>query len=104
MDDAKKTKEEINLDVLLAGEFKCCTSVVCQMKLMESPQLLAELYGPVVTDASSVYFLGATVVQTNNTGELTAVGEGILWLITNLPKICSSMPTPLTHIWVHSGN
>lgn len=66
--------------------------------------VLAELFGPVVTDASSVYFLGATVVQTNNTGELTAVGEGILWLITNLPKICSSMPTPLTHILVHSDS
>ena len=65
--------------------------------------VLAELYGPVVTDASSVYFLGATV-HTNNTGELTAVGEGILWLITNLPKSCLSMPTPLTHIWVHSDS
>ena len=40
MDHAKKTKEENNLVVLLAGGFKCCTSVVCQMEIMESPQLL----------------------------------------------------------------
>ena len=39
--------------------------------------LLAELYGTVVTDVNSEFFIGATE-QTNNTGELTAVGEGIL--------------------------
>jgi ribonuclease HI len=82
---------------------ECCVPDEVNGEPTVSVSVLAELYGPVVTDASSVFFLGATV-HTNNTGELTAVGEGILWLITNLPKICLSMPTPLTHIWVHSDS
>jgi len=38
-----------------------------------------ELYGPVVTDSASDYFLGAEV-GSNNTGELSAVCEALLWL------------------------
>lgn len=79
----------------------CVTNDIDENK--NTISLLAELYGPVVTDPNSKFFMGATV-QTNNTGELTAVGEGILWLILNLPKICSSVPTPLTHIVVHSDS
>jgi ribonuclease HI len=40
---------------------------------------LAELYGPVVTDPSDAFHLGAAVCS-NNTGELTAIGEALLWL------------------------
>ena len=45
---------------------------------------MAELYGPVVIDSTSPFFLGAAVCS-NNTGELTAIGEGLLWL-----RDCSS--------------
>lgn len=38
-----------------------------------------QLYGPVVKDPKSHLFLGAEV-GSNNTGELTAVGEALLWL------------------------
>jgi len=82
---------------------ECCVPDNINGEPQVTVSVLAELYGPVVTNDKSEYFLGATV-QTNNTGELTAVGEGILWLIANLPKIWSSMPTPLTHIWVHSDS
>ena len=79
---------------------ECCVPDDVNGEPKVTVSVLAEL---IVMDASSEYFLGATV-QTNNTWELTTVGEGILWLITNLPKTCSSMPTLLTHIWVHSDS
>jgi ribonuclease HI len=47
--------------------------------------LLAELFGPVVTNSKSGYFLGANA-QTNNTAELSAIGEALLWLILNWKK------------------
>ena len=40
---------------------------------------LAELYGPVVISPTSAFHLGAAVCS-NNTGELTAIGEALLWL------------------------
>ena len=40
---------------------------------------LAELWGPVVTDSSSPYCEGATK-GTNNTGELIAIMQGMMWL------------------------
>mmetsp|Transcript_424 Transcript_424/g.800 ORF Transcript_424/g.800 Transcript_424/m.800 type:complete len:518 (+) Transcript_424:47-1600(+) len=42
-------------------------------------QVVAELYGPVILDANSPFFLGAEV-QSNNTGELSGVCEALLWL------------------------
>lgn len=39
----------------------------------------AELFGRVIIDSSSPFFLGATRAS-NNTGELTALGEALLWL------------------------
>ena len=42
------------------------------------------LYGPVVVDTASHLWLGATA-RTNNTGELTAVGEAMLWLLGEAP-------------------
>ena len=44
-----------------------------------SAELVAEHYGPVVVDATAPPCLGATRV-TNNTAELTAFGEGLIYL------------------------
>ncbi len=38
-----------------------------------------ELFGPVVTDESDPLFMGADG-HSNNTGELQAVAEALLWL------------------------
>jgi ribonuclease HI len=43
-----------------------------------------ELYGPVVIDGSSPLSLGAEV-GSNNTGELSAIGEALLWLRDEAP-------------------
>jgi len=40
---------------------------------------LAELYGPVVTDAADPFYIGAEVCS-NNTGELSAVCEALRWI------------------------
>ena len=40
---------------------------------------IAELFGPVVTDESDPLFLGADGLS-NNTGELQAIAEALLWL------------------------
>jgi len=42
---------------------------------------IAELYGPVELEKTSPYFLGAEV-RSNNTGELSGIAEGLLWLLT----------------------
>lgn len=44
-----------------------------------SGRSVSELFGPVVLDAASPLFLGAEV-GSNNTGELTAICEALLWL------------------------
>lgn len=44
----------------------------------------AELYGPVITDDTSPLSLGATC-GSNNTGELSAMGEALLWLRDEAP-------------------
>ena len=64
---------------------------------------LIELFGPVVTDSNSPFFLGAAL-HTNNTGELTAIGEAIIWLISNWKQICASISTPLKNIVIHSDS
>jgi ribonuclease HI len=69
-------------------------------KVIKSYSTLAELYGPVVTDPNSTFFMGATE-QTNNTGELTAVGEALLWLTLYLPTLRTSRTTPLTNIVIY---
>jgi ribonuclease HI len=46
---------------------------------------VAALYGPVVVDPASVWFLGAEG-GTNNTGELCGVCEALLWLIHEEPS------------------
>lgn len=45
----------------------------------EPTRVLFEMFGPVVLDARSPYFIGATV-GSNNTGELSAMVEALLWL------------------------
>jgi ribonuclease HI len=40
---------------------------------------IAELFGPVVTDESDPLFMGADG-HSNNTGELQAIAEALLWL------------------------
>jgi ribonuclease HI len=67
------------------------------------PPPLIELFGPVVTDSNSPFFLGATL-HTNNTGELTAFGEAIIWLISNWKQICASISIPLKNIVIHSDS
>jgi ribonuclease HI len=69
----------------------------------ESILPLIELFGPVVTDFNSPFFLGAAR-HTNNTGELTAFGEAIIWLISNWKQICASISTPLKNIVIHSDS
>jgi hypothetical protein len=44
---------------------------------------IAELFGPVVTDESDPLFMGAARASdghSNNTGELRAIAEALLWL------------------------
>jgi hypothetical protein len=55
---------------------------------------LIELFGPVITDSYSPFFLGAAQ-YTNNTGELIAFGEAIIWLISNWKQLCESISTSL---------
>lgn len=45
---------------------------------------LCKLYGPVELDFKSKYFIGATL-GSNNTGELTAFGEALLWIQSYIP-------------------
>eukprot|EP01050_Picozoa_sp_SAG11_P006942 SAG11_NODE_562_length_8523_cov_38.875356_1_plen_262_part_00 len=42
-------------------------------------EVRADLWGPVDTDESSVWFCGAEQ-GTNNTGELIGIGQGLMWL------------------------
>ena len=53
--------------------------------------VLAELYGPVVLDASSLSFLGATV-GSNNTGELSGICRALGWLSSQ--AVGASPPLP----------
>ena len=39
----------------------------------------AEMWGPVETDSSSVWYAGAAK-GTNNTGEITGIGQALMWL------------------------
>ena len=64
---------------------------------------LIELFGPVVTDSKSPFFMGASR-HTNNTGELTAFGEAIIWLKSNWIRLCESTSTPLRKIVFHSDS
>jgi len=47
--------------------------------------LVVELFGPVVLDSTSPFFLGAEVAS-NNTGELSAICEALLWLLLCEPS------------------
>ncbi|KAL3926278.1 MAG: hypothetical protein SGPRY_003371 [Prymnesium sp.] len=46
----------------------------------EGEQCVVELFGPVTLDTGSPYFLGAEV-GSNNTAELSAICEALLWLV-----------------------
>jgi ribonuclease HI len=48
--------------------------------LRGSTQSFAELHGPVITDRRSPFFLGADY-SSNNTAELSALGEALHWLL-----------------------
>jgi hypothetical protein len=43
-------------------------------------RLIAALFGPVVTDESDPLFMGGADGHSNNTGELQAIAEALLWL------------------------
>tara|TARA_B100001996_G_C18656811_1_gene591512 strand:+ start:1481 stop:2032 length:552 start_codon:yes stop_codon:yes gene_type:complete len=45
-------------------------------------EIIEELSGPVVTDSAEDGYLGAEV-GSNNTGELTAMGQALRWLLIN---------------------
>ena len=51
---------------------------ICAMRI---PALVpeAELYGPVILDQASPFHIGAAVAS-NNTAELSAIGEALIWL------------------------
>jgi ribonuclease HI len=49
-----------------------------------SANVLASLYGPVCRNVTSPYYLGAEV-SSNNTAELSAIGEALIWLRDNGP-------------------
>jgi len=55
----------------------------------------------VMTDSYSPFFLGAAQ-YTNNTGELTAFGEAIIWLISNWKQLCESISTSLKKHCCHT--
>jgi ribonuclease HI len=42
--------------------------------------------------------------HTNNTGELTAFGEAIIWLMSNWNQLCESTSTPLKNTVFHSDS
>ena len=66
---------------------------------------LIEIFGSVIKDSNSPFFLGATQHNTNNTGELTAFGEAIIWLISNNWKqLCESISTTLKFFVIHSDS
>jgi ribonuclease HI len=48
-------------------------------KATKEGKLTNTLYGPLITDLHKEFFLG-TEIASNNTGELTAICEGLLWL------------------------
>jgi len=54
----------------------------------ERDSTFAELFGPVVTDDTSPLSLGA-LGGSNNTGELSAMGEALLWLRDEAPDKCA---------------
>ena len=63
---------------------KCATGwgVVVVKSSGSDEVVLSEMFGTVVLDSSSMYYMGAEV-GSNNTAELTAIGEALLWLIEN---------------------
>lgn len=54
--------------------------VVVRRSESEGEQCVVELFGPVTLDTGSPYFLGAEV-GSNNTAELSAICEALLWLV-----------------------
>lgn len=62
----------------------------------------AELYGPVVTDRDSPLSLGAEV-GSNNTGELSALGEALLWLRDEAPG-SKSLPAAVHYDSQYAAN
>ena len=60
----------------------------------DSASAIHEFYGPVITDSTSRTFMGATR-HSNNTGELTAIGESLNWIIAH------NITTPV-NIWSDS--
>jgi ribonuclease HI len=65
----------------------------------EPTKLLTELFGSVETNQSSPFYLGATV-KSNNTAELSALGEAFLWLRdfygSDAQSLAASAPVPGT--------
>lgn len=55
--------------------------------LTNSYNIIDEIYAPVELCPTSPYFLGASV-GSNNTAELTAIGEALIWLRDSSEKIC----------------
>eukprot|EP00969_Alexandrium_andersonii_P082997 3661220-Alexandrium_andersonii.AAC.1 len=54
-------------------------AVVAEGTTRAGEHLLAELFGPVILDQKSDFYLGAEVAS-NNTGELCGICEALLWL------------------------
>jgi ribonuclease HI len=68
--------------------FGCVILSNCVGEDESAAAVVAELYGPVVLDSSSRFFMGSTV-KSNNTAELTAIGEALLYVLhcENTPRM-----------------
>lgn len=58
--------------------------------LVTAPLGALQLFGPVVTDSNSQYFLGAEH-GSNNTAELSAICEALLWLRDHETSCCPAV-------------
>ena len=66
-----------------AGWGFCVVKVGKNQTALEGGEKVAEAWGPVIVDPNSPLFIGAEC-GSNNTGELSAIGEALLWAQTQV--------------------
>ena len=78
-----KTADDTTVHIYTDGSYK--DTSLCAgwgVNIMRDSTTLVELYGPVITNAHSCYSFGANT-HTNNTAELQAIGEALLWCVAH---------------------